>query len=242
MIEKRHPTLMFFTGPRAFPWMALLAAVFMGCATFSGPPGETRWQCDPAADAAVEQGQWEAAAEAHERLLEREPGNGLALYHLGYLKGKMGDREAEIDYYLEAIESGYDQDDQLYFNLGMAYGDLDPTAASEAFERAVELDPNSADNHFGLALMADTLGRTEQAVQALKTALELQPDHLDAMLLLARIDLDLSRWTEAAELLDRVLELDPSNEDAQELIEILNFRRHVQYERVALPSLSPPES
>jgi tetratricopeptide (TPR) repeat protein len=211
---------------------ALLTMIVIGCAGTGLATHSPQWQCDPAADAAVERGEWQEAREAHEKFLVHEPGNGLALYHLGYIMSKLGNQQAEIDFYLRAIAFGYDRDDQLFFNLGMAYGESNPTAAIEAFGRAISLDPESADNHFGLALMAYTLGRNEQAVKVLQRALVLQPDHLDAMLLLSRLYLDLSRWADAIAMLDSILALDPGNEEALGLLGILVSRRHLRYEEV----------
>ena len=79
---------------------------------------------------------------AKELSLEKEPGNALSLYHLGYAYGMTGDHGKEVQYYEKAIALGYSRDAGLYYNLGMAYGELNSTQkAISAFKRALEIDP-----------------------------------------------------------------------------------------------------
>jgi tetratricopeptide (TPR) repeat protein len=205
-----------------------LMMLFMGCATLQGPPQQQA--CDPQADAAVTNGQWDIALSAHEALLSREPRNCLAMYHLGYIWGRMGERDKEIDLYRQAIACGYDGDAQLYFNLGMALGDTgDLEGALGAFERAVAIDPRNAENYFGLGLMAQASGRDAQAEEALRKAIALSPVHLEARLLLSRIYLDQSRWTEAREQLETVLRQEPGYPEAEDLWQIMIQRQREAY-------------
>jgi tetratricopeptide (TPR) repeat protein len=207
-----------------------MALTIAGCAGVQPKP-TPQWQCDSQADAAVQNGDWEAARAGHEALLRRDPANGLAHYHLGYIMGKVGGRSDEIENYRAAIAAGYDHDDQLYFNLGMAYFDLGRNdAAIEAMQRAIAVNTKSADNHFGLAMILDGLDRTTEAEAALEEALRLEPDHVEAVLLLAGIRLDQSRWDEARTLLEGLLKRDPENEDALQLMEVLRFRQGVLYD------------
>jgi tetratricopeptide (TPR) repeat protein len=205
-----------------------LMALLMGCATLQGPPQQQA--CDPQADAAVTDGQWETALSAHEALLAREPHNCLAMYHLGYIWGRMDERAKEIDLYRQAIACGYDGDAQLYFNLGMALGDTgELEGALGAFERAVAIDPRDAENYFGLGLMAQASGRDAQAEEALRKAIVLSPVHIEARLLLSRIYLDQSRWTEARGQLETVLRQEPGHPEAEDLWQIMIQRQRETY-------------
>lgn len=211
-------------------WGLLLVVV--GCAT-PLPDGDlVARQCDAAADAAVERGDWQAALEGHLALLGQSPDNCLARYHLGYIRGQLGDRRREIAAYEQAVTCGYDQDDRLFFNLGMAYGDLgDLERADRALERAVALAPDNGDNHFGLALVAAAAGRSEKAEQALQRAITVAPTHLEARLELVQLYLGQGRWDEARAQLAAVRAMDPGNREAALLQQILESRQAGQYGR-----------
>ncbi|RJQ86149.1 MAG: tetratricopeptide repeat protein [Desulfobacteraceae bacterium] len=213
-------------------WVLLFSAVMVfACAFRQAVPQGRLQQCDPSADAAVEQGRFEAALEGHERLLASEPANCLAMYHLGFIWGRMGDRLKEIDFYEAALECGYAFDDQLYFNLGMAYGELhDLNRAIQAFERAVAIKPENPDNHFGLGLTQLAADRPERAEAALQQAVSRDPNHLDAHLALARLYLDQSRWDKADAHLAGIRQIDPDNAEARELRQLLQSRRAMQYD------------
>jgi tetratricopeptide (TPR) repeat protein len=208
-------------------WMA-------GCApmgTTSGPPVQGEWRCDEIADAAVHQEQWDFALSRHQSLLEREPFNCLAIYHMGYIQGKLGDRRQETVQYEKAIQCGLNTDDRLYFNLGMAYGELDlMDEALSALEKAVSLNRQNAENFFGLGLVAKWAGHIHRAEAALNKAIDLDPRHLEARLLLTRIYLDEGRLDAARSHLQYLLEHAPDNEEAEALRKIYEDRRITAYE------------
>ena len=130
------------------------------------PALEKEWVCHIAADEAMKKHDYRVAILLHQRLLEKEPANGLALYHLGYACGQTGDHQKEALYYEQAIDLGF-KEGSIFFNLGMAYGELNQIENSiDAFNKALNINPSSADNHFGLALayqrsLADTLAEEE---------------------------------------------------------------------------------
>lgn len=208
-----------------------IAGLVAGCASRPPDRREPPPACDPSADAAVERGELEKALVGHDRLLAREPANCLAMYHIGYIWGEMGDRRREIHYYEAAIQCGRTADDRLYFNLGMAYADSDDMdRAVQAFERAVAISPK-ADNYFGLGMVHQASGRPKQAEAALLRAVSADPAHREAHIALVRIYLDQDRWQDAESHLDSVGRIDPANEEAQELRQLLRSRRAMQYER-----------
>lgn len=210
--------------------ISLIVAV-VGCSAPSQKLHRFTWSCDSQADAAVHDGQWQKALELHRQLLETEPGNCLAIYHLGYILGRLNHRRQEVATYERAIRCGYSHDDQLYYNLGMALGDLsEPERAIAALEQAVQINPRNAENHFGLGYIAQMTGRSTRAVAALETAVELSAEHLDARILLARIYLDQGRLAEARAHLEAVQQSDPDNPDLHMLWKIYRDRVTTSYD------------
>ncbi len=207
-----------------------MGLMVFGCATYQAQEETARWQCDQEADAAFASGDWQAALSGHERLLASQPENCLALYHVGYIMGHLGDRHKEIELYQRALDCGYRQDDQLFFNLGMALGDLgDVAAARDALLTAVSLNPENPDNHFGLGLIDQAGGRSDEARSAFEKAVRLAPEDWEVRLALARLLIDLEQWNQAAVQIRAVLSADPANEDALDLRKTLESRKTMQY-------------
>jgi len=77
------------------------------------------WDCDRQADEAMKRHDYDAAIYLHERLLEKEPQNALALYHLGYTYGRTGHHLKEVSYYEKAIAFGFKRN-HIFFNLGIS--------------------------------------------------------------------------------------------------------------------------
>ncbi len=215
-----------------FIWLTSVLALLGGCASQPGPAMSATWHCDPVLDAQVDHQEWEKALAGHERLLASEPGNCLAMYHSGYIWGHIGERDKEIQLYEQALACGYRDDDRLYFNMGMAYGDLgDLGRASEAFKKASAIAPGNADNYFGLGLIALAAENQPQAEQAWLHAVKIDPRHWDSHLALARLYLDQSRWDAARPHIDAVRQGEPDNEEVDEVEEILKTREAIQYAR-----------
>jgi len=138
-------------------------------------PQEQQWTCDRHADELLQKGDIEAAILAHEKLLRESPDNALALYHLGYAYGRMGNHPKEIEFYNRAVSLGL-KTEQIYFNLGMAYGESGlPDHAARAFLKGLELNPKSVDNRFGLAMTYHQKGETKKAVAELEKILTIDP-------------------------------------------------------------------
>ena len=183
------------------------------------PVPDKIWTCDKEADEAIHRHDYEAAILLHQRLLEKEPANGLALYHLGYVYGQIGNHTKEVLYYEKAIDLGF-KEDSIFFNLGMAYGELNQIENSiYAFNKALNINPDSADNHFGLALayhkkgVADTLAEKE-----FLKAIKIDPEHVDARLYLSMLYTDMGALQKACEQLRKILEIDPTHRGAHEFL------------------------
>jgi len=197
----------------------LFFSFFIGCAKGYRLPSQTDPICEEEADEAIQRGDYKLGIQLHLDLLKKEPGNALAMYHLGYAYGMAGDHGKEIDSYEKAIALGYDQDADLYYNLGMAYGELDLTQKSiSAFKRALEIDPANADIRIGLGLayQADTDFRS--AEEEFKKAIEMMPEQIDALLYLAILYTDKGELQKAREQLKKILEIDPNHDSAREFL------------------------
>lgn len=209
--------------------LLVLALLLQACAGHDGAE-RSGWGCDAAADQAVAAGNWDDARRRHENLLAEQPRNCLAWYHLGFISGKLGQRSEEIAAYRKALACGYDQDDQLFFNLGMAYGDLRQyEQARAAFSSAVSINPRNADNYFGLGLVAKASGDQATAERALLKAVAVEPRHQEARLALAGLYVDGNRWEMAERQLVAVLAHDPRHPQALEMLKTVESRKRLLY-------------
>jgi len=214
-----------------FPALLIVLMGLWSCASTASGPESKQWSCDDQADKAVTDGDWGKALLRHQAFLAANPGKCLAIYHLGYIWGQLGDRDKEIEQFERAAACGYDKDDQLYFNLGMAYAEVDHTEkAITAFEQAIALNPHNAENHFGLGLTAYSAGRLDLARQALTQAVEVDPRHWDARIELARIDLDQGRLDQARSQLEAIQRGAPDHEALQDLWHIYHDRQITAFE------------
>ena len=96
---------------------------------------------------------------------------------------------------------------------GMAYADLNDLDKSvSAYRKALEIDPDSADIHFGLAMAYYQMGIADkQAEEEFLNAIKIDPEHVDARLYLSLLYRELGETQKAAEQLHKVLEIDPSH-------------------------------
>ncbi len=212
--------------------MGILMVWWLGACAPSQPRPEALFRaCDPHADSAVTSEDWRQALVRHQEVLDKNPHNCLAIYHLGYIWGKLGDRTKEAAKYEKAVQCGYIDDEKLFFNLGMAYGDLNRMdRALVSFERAVDLNPKNADNHFGMGMIAQAAGKMVVAERALLQSISLDPRHWDAHTLLARIFLNQGRLDAARNHLELVLGSAPENQEAIDLWQLLQDRLATSFE------------
>jgi len=217
---------------KVFLWVLIFTlctlSAFPGCSTGlfeKRVDKEKKWSCDKGADDAMMQDNYEDAISRHKRFLEKDPENALALYHLGYAYGQMGDRQKELSYYENAIALGF-REDGIFFNLGMAYGGANqPEKSIHAFKQALEMNPNNADNHFGLAIAYLENGHRKGAEQAFLKAVKIDPGHMDARLYLSNLYEDMGALKKAAEQLQKILEIYPANERARKSLERVEQKR-----------------
>jgi tetratricopeptide (TPR) repeat protein len=108
-----------------------------------------------------------AAQQAYERAVSDDPHHTAAWINWGRLlheKGGTSDAEAV---YLRGLHT-CGPDPLLMFNLGVVLEDLGrPSAAVEAYQSALEEDPDLADCHYNLARLYESLGKPQHAIRHL---------------------------------------------------------------------------
>ena len=85
--------------------------------------------------------------------------------------------------------------------------------AEKEFREAVNLAPNNADAHAGLAHALEADNRTAEARAEADASVRVKPS-ADALLVLARLDLRDNKADSAAQAIDRALQLEPNNDVA----------------------------
>lgn len=182
---------------------------------------ETTFSCDPEADRALKEMEFEKSIRLHMDFIEKNPENGLPYYHMGYIYSRLGDHEREIDYYRKAVERGYLKSGIL-FNLGMAYGEVGKfDECIRTFKQAIDLEPGKQDNHFGLALAYRKMSRNKEAENEFKKVIEINPENTEAMYLLGELYLDTGEKKKAENQLESILKVDPESEAALDLKNML---------------------
>lgn len=201
--------------------------VGVGCSTkmvkSRSAPNRT-WSCSEDADEAMELHDYQAGILLHEKVLEKEPTNALALYHLGYAYGEIGDHRKEVFHYEKAITLGFNTD-HIYFNLGMAYGELSEIEKSiSAFKKSLEVNPENSDSHFGLAMAYSQKGTADKlAEEQFLKAIDTDPIHIDARLYLSILYADRGEIQKACHQLREILKIDPTNERARGLLQKFTY-------------------
>ena len=160
----------------AFLLIIILAWCGCGTATVKKDVSSSVFTCDKKADDALKNKSYEKSIILHEFFIKENPDNGLAMYHLGYSYGQLGDHENEIKYYEEAIKKGY-YSPGIFFNLGMAYGEMERfDDAMKMFGKAIELNPEDVDAIYNLGTLYLENGQEEKAKEQLEKLMKIDPD------------------------------------------------------------------
>jgi tetratricopeptide (TPR) repeat protein len=189
--------------------------------------------CDLNADFALGHEDYPAAILLHRGLLQKQPANALAHYHLGFAYGMTGNTSEELTEYLTAAGLGLKSWD-LFLNLGLAYlGQHQLERATEAFATAVALGPEHAEAHFNLALAYESTNHLDAALGEIETARRLAPRDPDVANTNAIICVETGDMKRARELWTDLIQLAPDYAPAHANLAILNrsFALNGQVER-----------
>ncbi|MEJ8569432.1 hypothetical protein [Elongatibacter sediminis] len=155
--------------------------------------------------------------------------------------------ERAIGYFAEALEQdagfapAYAAMADTWLLLSL-YGNLNPVRAIEKsmpmIEKALAIDPASAEAYAALGLARQQIGQNDSAESALRRAIEINEDYIPAHLWLSNTLGDQGRLPEQRRVLEQALAIDPLNEVmAVNLAHNLRTRGDVEAGRTLLENL-----
>jgi len=116
---------------------------------------------------ALENSDPDAALNAYRQAVAAEPDNEPAWSNWGRLLHESGRTQEAADVYQRARQSA-GRDSLLLFNHGVLLEDLgDAAAALQAYQSALEEDPEFADCHYNLARLYESMGKPQHAIRHL---------------------------------------------------------------------------
>jgi tetratricopeptide (TPR) repeat protein len=163
----------------------LLLSLAIGTSSVAG--ANAAQVCDVDADYSLGIEDYSEAIKRHVEVVRQHPDNAIAHYHLGFARGMVGDRAAEIREYEHAETLGLRTWD-LFLNKGLAQVDGgDTDAAVESISLAVRLGGDHFEAHFELARLDERIGMLAQAEHETLASLRLSPKNPEARNLLGVI-------------------------------------------------------
>ncbi len=207
--------------------VVLIALVFQSrttvCASISqlSPTASDAQVCDPLADYFLGMEDYPEAIRRHRAVIQEQPGNALAHYHLGFAYGVMGQHQLELSEYQKAISLGLD-DWQLFLNLGLLYLETGQLRdATEVLTLATLLGPDHAEAHFNLGLAYEKRGMLGAAEQQMLLSLEIDPDQVDAHNTLGAIYAEEGKYMRASQEWQEIVQANPDYAPARANLNIL---------------------
>jgi len=137
------------------------------------------------------------------------PDSAHAAASRAFLLAEMG-RHAEAVAQLEQLLARQPEDASSWFNLGYLL-DLagDDQRAFDAFEKAIRLNAQLDRAHYGLALSAIKLGKTDTAIAALRQNTQLQPMSPHGWYQLAMVHFKQNEFSETSRIIRHLSGFEP---------------------------------
>lgn len=206
--------------PKAMAWCALCAVLGGFAARASAQvPEKKRIPGDPAAEAlnellaaaqeAVGQGDFEAAAKDYQDYLAKKPDDATVHYDLGYIYTAMQDSDDAKSEYEKAISLD-PRMAEAYQNLGLTLLGSDPAAAIAPLQKAAELMPTDARTKWLLGIALEGAGKTTEALAQYEAAAKLDDKDPDIRNSLGFALLKTGRTDDAATAFQQALDLHPA--------------------------------
>ncbi len=200
-----------------------MAAATLGCSSSSPDtpqdesaelaesPGPDVKEKRARADAALESGEWQQAANHYQTVTDAEPDRWEAHMNRGIALARLQDYQKANDAFEAAIEAGGAEEGILYFNLGNLYQSwglyeaaIDAYRASMAY--GTESDYEALLN---ISACLTFLNAFDQARETIDRAIDLEPNDLRAKVTLGVIKFSKGDASDALDLYDEILAVDP---------------------------------
>jgi tetratricopeptide (TPR) repeat protein len=184
--------------------------------------GLDRQICDPVGDFYLGSESYPQAIQRHLFVVQHDPENALAYYHLGFAYGMIGDHQRELEDYQKAVGLGLSNWD-LFLNMGLLYLEVGPLdSASQVLQLAELLAPSRPETHFNLGLLYERLGMYQKAEQELLLSLRIDPNQDDARNTLAVIYAEQGNYDRAHREWSDLVKAHPGYTPAHSNLTILN--------------------
>ena len=140
------------------------------------------------AQQAMQNRQYELAAQKFHQILQQQPTNANALHLLGICYSQQGKQQEALQYISQAIRRK--PHPMYYHNLGRVYLQLGQVEqALGCFRMATSLAPNAAEAWFMYANTLKKIGRTKEALQKYKKSDKGRPKACNDMVQLGKFTL-----------------------------------------------------
>lgn len=140
--------------------------------------------------------------------------NPVAYFVRGFARLEEADTARAIRNFRVAVDQKQDYF-EAFLQLGMIYAAQKNPLAVEYLRNAIELQPNTIEPYYQLALFFQENGRTEDAITTYNNILDIKPDHLYAIYNLGYINLVYKQdFQLAADYFTNALEIDPEYAEA----------------------------
>jgi tetratricopeptide (TPR) repeat protein len=150
-----------------------------------------------------QQGRFAEAAAAYEAVIRAVPGDWESLNNLGNVRSALGEADAAVDAFREAIALKPDMV-EMVINLSDALGQAERTAERQAVMReAARISPDHARVQIQLGLAEADIRDFDAAERAFRAAIRLEPGNISAWLELALLLENLNRVDDLAALVDQ---------------------------------------
>lgn len=128
-------------------------------------------------------GRFAEAIAAYERLLAEWPALPDSWFNLAVLRRKVGQFEAALAAYGEALDRGVAQPEEAHLNRGVIYADhlRQDAAAERELAAALALNPRYLPALLNLANLQEDFGRRDAALETYERLLALDPQHSEAL-------------------------------------------------------------
>ncbi|MFK7904781.1 MAG: tetratricopeptide repeat protein [Chitinophagales bacterium] len=165
------------------------------------------------AQQAMQQQQYQLAAQYLHQFLLQKPQHANALHLLGVCYSQQGKYEQALQYLSQAIQR--QAHPMFYHNLGRVYLQVNnlPQALG-CFRMASSLSPNAAEAWFMLANTLKKMGRTKEAQQKYKKAIKADPRHSMTWYNWGNLLLEIGQYRSAKEKFEKSIAVRPNNSPA----------------------------